>query len=331
MRRPASAALALCLLPAAALASDLTQFSRSSIGAPFLRLGVGARAVAMGEAFTTLADDASAVYWNPAGMAEIRKRSATFMHAQYLGSLSFDYLSYAQKLPGDFGAAGASLHYLSAGEIMETDDAGVDLGKFRPYDLAFSLSYAYRLSERTEVAIDPDEERPVDEFRWLRGFTFGLTAKLVHSRITSSAQTGAVDLGLQSPLYLDERLRFGAAVQNIGGTLKFDQESEALPFAAKAGASFLFTDELTGAAEGVVPREAAPYLALGAEYRRRVRGQWQAAGRLGFNSRTVGEVAGVTGLSMGLGAVYKDYHLDYALVPLGSLGPTHQVSVTVNF
>ena len=328
MRMPALF-LALMISAPESMASPFTQYSRSSTGAPFLRLPVGGRAVAMGEAYSALCDDAGAVYWNPAGLVDIEKRSATFLHAAYLDSISFDYGAYAQNLGKNHGTLGGSFHYLSAGKITETDDAGVEKGTFNPYDLAVALAYAYRFKE--SKILKTYEEWPRDEFSWLNGYSLGASAKFVRSRITAHSQTATFDLGLLSPWYLGDKLRFAVVLVNMGGVLRFDKEREVLPFAAKAGLALRLNPELSFALEGVVARERDAYAALGAEYRRPFSPQGTLMGRLGFNSKTIGEVSGATGLSIGLGLGYLNYNLDYAFVPLGRLGSTHQVSLTARF
>ncbi|HEQ99294.1 MAG TPA: hypothetical protein ENO22_08140, partial [candidate division Zixibacteria bacterium] len=52
----------------------------ATAGAQFLEIGVSARAVAMGESFISIADDASAVYYNPAGMTQIYEKEFMFSH-----------------------------------------------------------------------------------------------------------------------------------------------------------------------------------------------------------------------------------------------------------
>ncbi len=326
--------LALALAAGPAWAGGLGGYSRAASGAPFLRLGVGARAVAMGEAYAAVVDDAGAVYWNPAAMVEVEKRSALLMHAEYLDTISMDYAAYAHNLDR-YGAAGGAIHYLSAGTVTETDIAGVEQGNFNPYDLALVASYAYRFREtpRHELARnddDYDEDRR-DEWAWINGYAVGISAKYVRSQLSRSRQTATFDAGILSPAYRDGKIKLALVVQNMGGVLRFDKESEVLPFAVRSGAAFRLGESVTLAGEAVLPRESSSYGALGIEYRRTLRVDWAGAARLGFNSRSLGEVSGLSGLSSGIGLGYLKYSLDYAFVPWGSLGSHHQASLTVKF
>lgn len=76
----------------------------------FLRIGVGARALGMGSAFVGLADDGTASYWNPAGLATLPDREVTAMHAEQFGSIvQYDFLSYVMP----FGSPGKPKQALS--------------------------------------------------------------------------------------------------------------------------------------------------------------------------------------------------------------------------
>ncbi len=75
-------------------------------GASFLEIGVGARALGMGGAYVSVADDGTAFYWNPAGLAFSEKNQISGMYGPQFGSIeeplgNFHYLGYAQRLPGD--------------------------------------------------------------------------------------------------------------------------------------------------------------------------------------------------------------------------------------
>ncbi len=60
------------------------------IGATFLKLGVGAKPVAMGGAFCAVADESSAIYWNPAGLAFLKDRELSFTHIAWLKELTMN-------------------------------------------------------------------------------------------------------------------------------------------------------------------------------------------------------------------------------------------------
>lgn len=285
---------------------DFGSDAKGTASGQFLRLGTSARALGLGEAYVALADEASSVYWNPAGLAQSPGHSALFTHVEHLDSVFFDFGAYSQKL-SEAGALGLGVQYLSSGKLIETDISGVELGGFRPNDLAVSLAYAHRLY----------------------GYSFGMAGKFIRSQITSTAQTGAVDLGLLSPDYLGGRCRMGFVIQNLGGKLKFDQEAFTLPLVVKLGGSWKLHPSWQAGLEIDFPKDAPPYGALGVEHTHPVGKEFSLAGRLGLNTRTLGDLSGFTGISMGLGLDYRSYGLDYALVPFGTLGLTHLVSVSI--
>jgi hypothetical protein len=94
--------------------------------AAFLDTGVGARALAMGGAFVAVADDATAAYWNPAGLAQLGSREFTLMHAGQWGNVvKRDFLNAA--LPGD-ESYGVSLYRVGVEDIPYTNNALLDYG-----------------------------------------------------------------------------------------------------------------------------------------------------------------------------------------------------------
>ncbi len=130
----------------------------------FLYLGVGGRALAMGGAFTAIADDATASYWNPAGLVNVPQREAIFMHSESFGKLlNLDYLSVV--LPSDAGAFGFSAMRLGGGgikltgiedpsqPISETNRA-YEVGEANHADYAFNLSYAKKAGDRVSIGVN---------------------------------------------------------------------------------------------------------------------------------------------------------------------------------
>lgn len=316
MRSPLKAFLLAALLPGPGWAS-FSSSARGTTAAQFLKLGVGARAVAMGEAYSALADEASALYWNPAALTRVSSKSFTFMHAAYVDSSFFDYAAYAQNLGGR-GALGGSLQYLSAGRITETDDTGTDVGTFLPNDLALTLGYSY-------------EVRGAELPPALDGLSLGLAAKFIRSTITRSAQTGALDLGVLSPGYMGGRLRLAFTVTNLGGQLKFDQEYENLPLALRLGSAYKFSPRWAAALDLGFPRDNDPTVALGAERLWESGRGWTLAGRAGFNSRSVGDIDGLAGFNLGFGVALRKMSMDYGFAPLGSVGLAHRISLSFKF
>ncbi|MDD5629503.1 MAG: PorV/PorQ family protein [Elusimicrobia bacterium] len=289
----------------AALGAEAAGFGASGVGATaggFLSLGAGARAIGMGGAYSAAADEASALYWNPGAMTMVPRRSATFMHAAYVASSYYDYASYVQNA-GPYGAFGLGLQYFSAGSVDQTDENFSPLGSVTPYDLAASAGYAYKFE---------------------RGFSLGASAKFIQSKLTQTANTAALDLGLLWPGLIDDRLRLAFTAQNLGGTLKYDQAKESLPMAFKAGAAFRITPNWLAALDAAAPRNDSPYLNLGTEYLLAAGDWWRFAGRAGFSTQ---DLRPAVGIGIGGGAM----SVDYAFVPYNYLGDVHRVSLTFSF
>jgi hypothetical protein len=296
--------LALLLIAVDARA-DFNADARGTTTASFLKLGVGARAVGMGEAYAAVADDATALYWNPAGLARVGKHSAAFMHAPYLASTFYDYGAYAYRA-GAHGF-GAGVQYFSAGRMDQTDVNNTALGSFHPHDVAASLGYAYGFSDE--------------------GAALGIAAKFIQSKIIESASAAAVDVGLQSRVYAD-RFRLALTATNIGTKMKFEQDSESLPLALRAGSALKLTERWLSSLDIAFPKDNEPYAAIGTEYGWRAGETFTLIGRAGYNSRTSGDISGVTGFSLGLGFSFPRAALDYAFLPYGGLGLTHRISLS---
>ena len=307
-------------LPAAGICCALFLFSSVSFAAfggadkgtssgQFLKLGAGARAAGMGEAYSAAADDASAVYWNPAALSRISGASAVFMHSGLPADISYEYLGCGRKL-GSGGALGLGVQYLSVPALHETDASGFETGSsFSPGDLGVTLAYSFPLGEK---------------------YSAGISGKYIRSKIDRTASTFASDLGLlAAPFGGGFRLAF--AVQNLGGRLKFEHGSDPLPLNMKLGASFSFSRNWLIALDLNAPRDNRPYAAAGTEYRLESGANLGFAGRLGFNSRALGDISGYSGVSIGAGLSFRRSCLDYAFLPFGTIGAAHRISVTVGF
>ena len=281
---------------------------KGTSAAQFLKLGSGARAAGMGEAYSAVCSDAGAVYWNPGALSSLSGASGTFTHTDLFGALSYEYLGYAQSL-NDIGTVALGVQYLSAGSIPETDPGGFETGdNMTPAHLAVSLAYSRKIG----------------------GFGIGAAAKYIKSRLAESASTLAADAGVLSPGLINGKLRLAFVVQNAGSGLKYGQRSDPLPLNLKLGGAFYFSDKFVLGFDVNSPRDNRIYAGAGAEYVFKYSAVSFAA-RLGYNTRSAGDSDGMTGVSTGLGVMFRSLALDYAFVPFGSLGGAHRISLNFKF
>lgn len=168
----------------------------ATTAAPFLQIGVGSRAIGMGGAFVATANDASAMYWNPAGLGKLNSAELIFVHTSWLADISFDYAGAILPL-GKIGTLGASITMLNMGQMeVRTVDMQNGTGEFfNASDLALTVSYGFSLTDR---------------------FALGLNVKYLLQRIwKESAQGFAIDIGTIYQTGITG-LRIGAALTNFG-------------------------------------------------------------------------------------------------------------------
>ena len=321
-RTPPLRALVLTAALAAAAAPARAGFGTTdegTSGAQFLKLGGGARAEGMAQAYTALPNEADAIYWNPAALSRIDRHSVTLMNSILPAGINYNFLGYGQKLSSSF-AAGASVQYLSQPPIDQTDSSGFSTGiTFRPSDFAGAAGGAFTFHN--------------EDYGVLDGASFGATAKYISSTITKTAYTFGFDLGfLSAPFHvLDREMRLAYVAQNIGGSLKFQQLSDPLPTNLRLGASMALAKGWLLDLDLAEPLDNSPYFALGTEYRLAYSAEAAFAARFGVNSRALGDAGNFSGLTLGLGARFSRLGIDYAFAPLGALGMTNTISASFSF
>lgn len=169
--------------------------------ANFLKIGVGPRAVAMGDAFVAMANDASSLYWNPAGIAEIQKNEIFVQTTSWIADTKLYFLGAAVPL-GSFGIIGASVYSFSSGEMDETTLAQPD-GTGRSFDagnLAIGISYARTLTDRFSV-----------------GFTF----KYINESLSRETADGfAFDIGSTFTTNFLNNMKLGITLSNLGSQME---------------------------------------------------------------------------------------------------------------
>jgi len=293
-----------------ALASFGTH-ARALETAQFLTIGVGARGLGMGGAYTALTDDAHAVYWNPAGLAALDKKEAAFDDAELATNARLNFLTAAA--PTKSGTFGAALTYLSQPPIESRDASGHPVGNFTAADFAGALVYA----RKTDLA------------------DAGVSVKFVQSHIGSAqATSAAVDLGARRAFdgLGPGKVLLGAAVRDLGPGMKYASETDDLPLRLAAGAAYVLPAGHALAVEATNgPRGTGTDVGLGGEYQAMkgvfLRAGWMSqssvAGGSGFNA--------ASGLTLGAGIRMNAWSFDYAAVPSGELGTAHRFTLSTRW
>jgi hypothetical protein len=167
----------------------------------FLEISQGASATGMGGASVSRANDATVVYWNPAGIAGLDQYEVDVSHTEWLAQTNLDFAALVLPL-GEFGTLGFSYTSLSMPDMkVRTVDQPEGTGEyFSAGDLAFGVSYARNLSER---------------------FAVGFTAKYIQETIWHmSSSAFAVDVGTIFRTDLFGGMVIGASISNFGSSMK---------------------------------------------------------------------------------------------------------------
>jgi long-subunit fatty acid transport protein len=317
-------------------------FAVSEAAVLFLLITPNSRAGGMGEAFVALADDASAVFWNPAGLAFQEGKQFTSMYAKWLPQFNLDdlyyvFAAYRHSVEG-LGTVGANLTFINLGQQQVTlADSPEPVDSFNSNEFALTLSYATLLSESFGVGLN---------VRYIR-------SNLSSVGIGSDPNTGqanafSIDFGVLKRNFFIDRLNFGLNVSNIGPKITFVDAAQADPLPTNLRVGFAYNavdqefNKLTlvfdvnkllvhknedGTSDSVVKAMLSSWenkdiiYNIGGEY-------WYAnliALRAGYNYDRAGKVKYLT---LGAGLRYAAYQFDFGYI---SAGENHPLSDTMRF
>lgn len=309
----AAAALAGLMVPGLALSANIFE-KVGTFDGQFLKIGVGARGAAMGGAFVAVADDATALYYNCAGIARIDadRSELSLNHANWPADMNFDQVGYVfhmKKIPGAFGLHARALSM----QPMEETTAYQPYGTGRTFDagmMAFGLTYARSFTDK---------------------FSAGVTANFIHEGLADlSQQTTSFDVGTLYDVGT-AGMKIGMAIQNIGSQIKFIDREARIPGIFRVGTSATLLSssdqKLIGSFEFSHPPDNSERMNVGAEYAFRrfvfLRGGYNInhdteslAGGVGFHFPV--SVAGVA-------------DVDYAYTDMQDLGAAHRFSLKFQF
>lgn len=310
--------------------------------AQFLKIGIGARAMGMGGTFVAVANDATTLYWNPAGLTNINGISLSLSHSQWFADISHDYVGLA--IPwGRNNFLGFSAIALNTSEqevttVNQPDGTGI---YYDVSDLAIGLSFARALTDRFSTGLtvkyiqqnaynESANTIAIDIGTYLRTGYHGLTIAMCVSNFGGKMQLGGrdlislvdVDKNVEGNYNTDARLktepwplpmnfRVGIAMDIIGGTDPFFNTEN---------------NRFTLAIDGNHPNDNNERVNIGGEY------SWRETlfARVGYKiNYDVEKWAFGAGLKFNLGR--QAMCVDYAMVDFGDLGMVSRFSVELKF
>jgi hypothetical protein len=293
----------LWMLPVFSFSQTIT--SNAGLVTPLSGLGASARSDALGSAFTGIADDPSALFFNSAGLSGLDHAQLSLNHNSYLGG-SFEETLLVGVPAGDWGGFAGAVQYVFWGNLDERDAYGVPLGTFADSDVALSLGWGRE---------------------WAKGFSLGLAVHGTQQKVVDSLYTSlSCDLGvLLTPV---KNLRIGLDYSGLGTQVS----SQPLASDLKGGASYLFH---LGRDTTLMPALSGYYEPNGVS---RLQGGMEAGFlkdyflRVGYQlPLTDNQVTGFDNFTAGAGVRLGALILDYAFVPYGDLGTSNRISLSYDF
>ena len=283
----------------------------------FLKIGIGARAAAMGGAFVAVADDASALYWNAAGIARIAsdKSELQFNHAVWIADTKFTQAGYVFHLKKIPGALGVSVRSLYMDPMIETTAYQPDpqVGTGRTFDagmMAAGLTYARSFTDK---------------------FSAGVTFNLIHEGLAElSQQTYSFDLGTLYDVGT-MGMRIGMAINNMGTDVQFIDRQARIPSVFRVGTSAALmqtgNQKLLGSFEFSHPPDNSERINVGVEYSFHDYLYLRAGDNINYDSEGI---AGGVGFHFPV-SVAGMADFDYAFTDMKDLGSAHRFSLKFVF
>ena len=316
--------------------NDVSKVGTTS--APFLEIEVGSKAVGMGSAFVAVANDATALYWNPAGISRLSGNETVLIHTERIANINYDFVGTVFPM-GNLGVLGISIISLSTDEMkVRTVDKPEGTGElFSVGDLAVGIAYARNLTTR---------------------FSIGFNGKYIRQKIWHMSASGfAIDIGtlFTTPF---AGMKIGMSISNFGGKMQMlgkdtfvnfdlapDQEGSndripanlktdefSLPLLFRVGLAlevFNFnSSRMIMAVDAAHPNDNTEYINVGVEYSSN---DWLFL-RTGYKNLFI--LDGEEGLTIGAGIKYAlgsnvSIKIDYSYQKFGRLNNAQSFSLAL--
>ncbi len=305
----------------------------ATAGAKFLNIGLSPRAMGMGEAYVAVANDPSAVFWNPAGPANIKGDAVFIGYTNWIPNMVTPAVAYTK----DIGLMGKITAVISGTNIGGMKEAVIDDDPNTPELTGNEFAYSAGQVGVGYARYYTDK------------FAAGVVAKLVFERYGSytSASSFAIDAGTYFWTGY-KTLRIAMTLQNLGADMKphgtylqtvmqgsdlvqleYDYRSYPLPMAFKIGAAMEAIDRpdmrLTLSVEALHPTDNSETVSLGAEF------AYNNMIYLRTGYRFADPTSYVCGLGAGVGVKLGKLDVDYSFSDMGYLPDVHRIGISYNF
>lgn len=285
----------------------------------FLQLDMSPRAASLGGSFVSNNDDPDVIFYNPAGMEFLNNTSVSFSFVKYLLDINFASFSYSTEI-NNIGRFGAAIRYANYGTFTGADENGNVTSDYTAGEGAILLGYSNLLDAN---------------------FSYGASVELIYSTIAGRSSSGiAMDLGLhyQIPSNL---IDIGFSILNAGTQIsEYYTTKENLPVTMAFGVSKkmehmpvkIYLDLHDLYEQDITFVKRLNNFSLGAEFFL----SKVITMRLGYDNQnrsdlTIGQSAGLAGISLGLGVVIKGYTFNYGYSSLGQIGGLNRIGVATTF
>ena len=308
--------------------------------AQFLKINIGPRAMGMGSAFTATASDMSAIYWNPAGLANNLSNDGYFNHTNWIADVDVEFAALSSYIDG-FGTIGAFVSVAKEidGDLVRTVEHPEGTGElFDAGGISFGITYARQLTDH---------------------FSMGFNFKYIQERIWHmNAQGFALDIGALYKIDILNEFRIGANISNFGTKMKLsgrdalevksvgqgnqgnlintsielDEFSLPLIFRVGVAADLLKGDafRFTLGLDAVHPNDHTEYVNVGGEF------GWNEILFVRAGYKSLFERDTEQGLTFGVGFNFRltnvlKFLFDYAYQDFGRLESVHYISIGIKF
>lgn len=306
----ASIAMIVCMILAV---SGVRAGNRSgTVSGEFLKLPVNARVTAIGNAQVALAEGASSIAYNPAGVLSVTNAAFGGTYNKWIADITHSFFGVAVNLQ-EWGTVGAGVMFLTTDDMaVTTPQFPEGTGElFKASDFAYTLTYARQISE---------------------DFGLGLSAKYIKSYLYNSeikASSVAFDIGSIYDISA-LRTRLGISINNLGKDLKYLNEQYSIPSALRFGARITAYEEENHrvyiALQIARPNDANEQYNAGVEYTFQNLVSLRTGYRFNYDTENWSGGIGLSLESLGIHG-----SLDYAYTNYRYLPGTHMFSTEIGF